>query len=167
MLATLIAVPLLGGFVLFHSAVLSRTPLLQGAPDLVLLSVSAWALQRRVKTHWLWALIGGLLAGWATALPVWLYPLGYGLAVGLALLLRRRVWRAPLLAMFVTVFAGTLAMHSLTLGVLWINGVPIPPLEALNLVTLPSLVLNLLLSLPLFIFIRDLAKWIYPEELEI
>jgi hypothetical protein len=47
-----------------------------------------------------------------------------------------------------------------------ITGTSLPFLNALNLVTLPSVVLNLLLAIPVYAIISDLAKWIYPEQLE-
>jgi hypothetical protein len=38
--------------------------------------------------------------------------------------------------------------------------------EALSLVTLPSMVLNLMLALPVYILITDLANWLHPVEIE-
>jgi hypothetical protein len=39
-------------------------------------------------------------------------------------------------------------------------------IEVLNQVTLPSLVLNLLLAVPIYAIIGDIADRFYPEELE-
>jgi len=33
-----------------------------------------------------------------------------------------------------------------------------------GLITLPSLLLNLLLAVPLYVVMRDLAHWVYPER---
>jgi hypothetical protein len=89
------------------------------------------------------------------------------MATVIALVLRRRVWKVPILAMFTTVFLGTLLVHALSMAALWLVGNPQPFLEAIDIITLPSLILNLLLAIPMFILISDLAKWLYPEEIEV
>ena len=166
MVAVLMAFPVLGALLILQSAVVSRIPLLQGAADIVLLAVIAWALQKRVETGIHWGIIGGLLVGIVSGQFYGTTLVGYLLAVGLALLLRQRVWQVPLLAMFITTFFGTLLVHLVALGVLRVTETPLPFWDALNLVTLPSVFLNLLLALPVYAIIGDLAKWVYPEKLE-
>ena len=165
-MATLIAIPLFSLLLIIQSAVISQTPLVYGTADLMLLAMVAWALQKRVDTAWHWGVVGGLMTSFVSALPTGMPLLGYLIAVGLTLMLRRRVWQAPILAMFVATFVGTLVMHFLDLIVLRLAGNPIPWLEALELITLPSLLLNLLLALPAYFIFADLAKWLYPEGLE-
>jgi rod shape-determining protein MreD len=166
-MAILVAVPLLGGLLILQTAILSQIPLLHGTSDLVLLAVVAWALQKRVQTAWHWGIIGGLMVGFVSGLPFGVFLASYLLSVGLALLLRQRIWQVPLLAMLVTVFFATLVSHLLTILALRFNGVALPPLEAVNLVVLPSMLLNLLLAIPIYTLVHDLASWIYPEELEV
>jgi len=36
--------------------------------------------------------------------------------------------------------------------------------DVIGLITLPSLLLNMLFSIPIYVFIRDLARWVYPVE---
>lgn len=166
-MALLIAFPILGALLVLESSILSQFPLLHGTADLLLLAVLAWALQKRVQTAWHWSLIAGGLMALASSLPAAVSLVGYPLAAGFALLLKRRVWQYPLLAMFICVFFATLLLHSLTLIGLRFSGNPMPMLEALNLITLPSLLLNLVLALPFFTLMGDLANWLYPEELEV
>jgi biotin transporter BioY len=106
------------------------------------------------------------LVSFVSGVPFGATLIGYLLAVGLALLLRQRIWQVPLLAMFICTFFGTILVHLVALVVLRITGTSLPFLNALNLVTLPSVVLNLLLAIPVYAIISDLAKWIYPEQLE-
>jgi len=162
----LIAIPILSILLVIQSAILSRIPLLNGTSDLVLLAVIAWALQKRVQTAWYWGIIGGLLVGYVSALPLGVPLVGYLLAVGLALILRQRVWQVPILAMFVATFFGTILYHLISLVALRVIGVPMPIIETLNLITLPSVLLNLLLAIPFYFLLGDLAKLLYPEELE-
>ena len=165
-MAILIAIPIFTVMLIVQSAVLSRIPLVQGTADLVLLVLIAWSLQRRVKTAWHWGVIGGLMAGFVSALPLGVPLISYLFVVGFALILRRRVWQAPILAMFVTVFFGTLIVHFIDLIALRLVGNPLSWLEALNMITLPSVLINLLLAIPAYAIFADLANWLHPEQLE-
>jgi hypothetical protein len=166
-MALLLGLPILGLLAVVQSAAISRMTLLYGAADVVLLAVIAWALQPRVTTAWHWAVIGGLLAGLLTALPFGLLLTGYLIATGFAVLLRQRVWHVPVLAMLVATVLGTIVTLGLSWIVLRLNGVALPTWQSLNLVLIPSLLLNLLLSLPVYSFAGDLATWLYPQEIEI
>jgi len=166
-MAVLVAFPILGGLLMFQSAVTSHIPLLHGTLDLVLLALAAWALQQRVDSAWQWALIGGLLFSLVSALPVGVMLLGYLGVVAIAELLKRRLWHVPVLAMLVTVFLGTLLTHGLSILALLLSGTPLPLLQSLNLITLPSLLLNILLSIPAYSLMGDLAGWFYPVEIEV
>lgn len=152
---------------ILQTSVVSRIPLLLGTADLALLAIIAWALQKRVTTAWQWSLIGGMMFSLASALPLGVPLLGYGLSTGLALLLRRRVWQVPILAMFLTTFLCTLITQGIALIALLVVGDPIAVGEAFNLIILPSVIINLLLAVPIYALISDLAKWLYPEELEV
>lgn len=166
-MATLIAVPILTALLILQSAIISQIPLLHGTADLVLLAVIAWALQKRVQTAMQWGIIAGLLVSVVSALPFGAALAGYPLAVGLALVLRQRVWQVPILAMFLTTFLGTLLTHGITLAALRALGSPLPWQETLNLIILPSVLLNLLLAIPAYALLGDLANWLFPEELEV
>jgi rod shape-determining protein MreD len=165
-MTTLLAFPILGILLVLQSAIFSQIPLLQGTTDLVLLALVAWSLQRRVRTAWQWGIIGGLLVGFVSAVPFFVYLVGYLLAVGFALLLRQRIWQVPLLAMFIATFFGTLAIQLATLVALRVSGTILPIGATINLIILPSILLNLLLALPFFTLFSDLANFLYPEELE-
>jgi hypothetical protein len=167
MTGILLAFPVLAAVTILQSAILSRTPLLGGTADLMLLALAGWVLHDRVRTPWLWALLGGAMMGYLSALPMVVYPGSYLAVTGLALLIRRRVWKAPILAMFATVFAGTLIVHVASLLAVSLRGTLLPLAQVVNLITLPSLLLNLLLAAPVFVVMRDLANWVYPEEFEI
>lgn len=73
----------------------------------------------------------------------------------------------PILAMFILTFLGTILFDLALLTVLRLQNVSIPLVEALNTITLPSLLLNFFLTIPFFALFSELADWIYPEELEV
>lgn len=166
-MALLIAFPILGGLAILQSSIISRLPLLHGTADLVMLSLIAWALQKKVQTAWQWSIIGGLAMNITSALPLGVPVISYSLTTGLALILRRRVWQVPILAMFLVTFTGTLISHGVTLFVLRLTGSPIDVMQAFNLVTLPSILMNMIFAIPVYALISELAGWLYPEEIEV
>jgi hypothetical protein len=89
------------------------------------------------------------------------------ICVGIAGLLKRRIWKAPFLAMLATTFICTLVVQLISLSVRLITGVSIPLISVLNLILLPSLLLNLILAIPVFSIMHDMANMLYPEELEV
>ena len=166
-MAIWIAIPILGILLIIQSTVFTYFTLLSGTVDLIMLVLIAWALQKRVQTAWHWCIIGGLLVSIISALPFGVSLIGYSLVTGIVMLLRQRLWQIPILAMYISTFLGTIIFHFLTLVVLRIMGTPFSIQEVLNSITLPSLLLNLFLALPVYALINELADWIYPEELEV
>jgi rod shape-determining protein MreD len=160
----LVAFPLLALAVILQSSVVSQVKLISGYADLLLIMIAAWALQERVKSAWHWAVLACAMLGFVSKLPWPILVIGYLAIVLLAQALQRRVWQAPLLAMFSVTFIGTLIMNFLSFAVLRILGTPFSPADVIGLITLPSLLLNMLFSIPVYTFMRDLARWVYPPE---
>ncbi|MEW5873283.1 MAG: hypothetical protein AB1894_28745 [Chloroflexota bacterium] len=166
MLPVLVAFPVFSLLLILQSAVLGRVPLIMGTADLVMLAIIAWSLHPRVKSAWQWGLVGGALFSYVSALPYASHLIGYLLVVGFAQILRQRVWQAPLMAMFFATFVGTLVVQSVDLILLSLSGNPLSWLQAVNLISLPSLLLNLLFAVPAYAVFGDLANWLHPEQLE-
>ncbi len=164
MFRNLIAFPLLALVVIVQSAVISHMTLLAGYADLMLVILAAWALKAEASSAWLWAILGGVMVSFVSGLPWPVTMFGYLFVVLLAQLLRRRVWQAPLLAMFSVTFIGTLIMDLFTLLVLNLLGTPLPIGDSLGLIVLPSMLLNLLFAVPVYVMIRDLAQWVSPAQ---
>jgi len=141
--------------------------LLEGTADLVFLVVIAWALQERVRTAWQWAIIAGLIVAYVSAIDSLIPVVSYLLVTGLAILMRQRVWQVPILAMLAVTFVGSLMVNALTLLYLSILGTPLPLVDTLNLIILPSVFLNLLLAIPVYALIKDFSEWLYPEEIDL
>jgi len=156
----LIAIPLLGLAVIIQSAIVGQFPLLGGHADIVLVLVTAWALQEAVTTGLHWAFLASVFVSLTSSLPWLIYFLCYGGIVLLALLLQRRVWQLPMLAMFSVTFLGTALLHVLTYLYLGFTGVEISLGDSMGLITLPSVLLNMLIAIPLFGMMRDVANWV-------
>jgi rod shape-determining protein MreD len=160
----IVAFPLIALAVILQSSVISEVRLLSGYADLILLLLAAWAIQTRVESAWHWAALACLLVGFVSSMPWPILVVGYLAVVFVARALQKRVWQAPLLAMFSVVFFGTLFMHLLSFAVLRILGTPFPLTDVMGWITLPALLLNMLFSIPVYAFMRDLARWVYPFE---
>ncbi len=158
----LVAIPLLALVVVLQSAVIPAFALLSGFPDVLLVLLAAWALQEGVTTSLQWALLGSLMISLVSHLPWFIYLAGYAGVVILARTLQKRVWQVPLLAMFTVTFLGTVLMQSMSYVYIQLYGNPIPISDAMGLITLPSVLLNLLIAIPLFGMMRDLARWVFP-----
>jgi hypothetical protein len=160
----IVAFPLLALAVILQSAVISQIKLLSGYADLPLLMLAAWALQGRVKSAWHWTILACVMLGFVSSMPWFIVVIGYSIVVVIAQTLQRRVWQAPLLAMFSVTFAGTLFVNLLSFIGLRLLGTPFAFSDVIGLITLPSLLLNMLFSIPIYAFMRDLSRWVYPVE---
>ncbi len=159
----LVAVPLLILAVVLQSAIIPSFALLSGYADLLLVLLAAWALQEGVDTGFQWALLAALMISLVSHLPWFIYVAGYVGIVLMARVLQKRVWQVPMLAMLIVTFLGTVLMHLLTFVYLQLFGHGVSFSDAMGLVTLPSLLLNLLVAIPLFGMMRDLARWVFPS----
>lgn len=158
----LVAAPVILLAVMLQSAIVSRITLLSGIADLPLVMLAAWALQEEVETAWHWAVATSILVGFVSGIH-WSVPiLSYLTIVAFAQIFQRRVWQAPLLAMFSVTFLGTITMSLFSLVVIRLVGISLPLSDVFGLITLPSILLNMLLAIPAYAVMRDLARWVYP-----
>jgi hypothetical protein len=158
----LIAIPVIILAVILQSTVISSIKLLSGFGDLPLVMLAAWALQEEVDTAWQWAIATGVLVGFLSGVS-WLVPVAsYLVVVALAQVFQRRVWQAPLLAMFSVTFLSTIVFYAISLMVLGLSGIDLPITDVLGLLALPGILLNLVLAIPVYVVMRDLARWVYP-----
>lgn len=154
-------------FFILQTTIFSQARLVSGTADMILLFLAAWSLQEHVKNGWIWTVISGILISLVSAMPYFAPLIGYVGVVAISKGLQRRVWRTPLLAMLIVVLLGTFFQQSLYVLVLQISGAPISWLESLDRVILPSALLNLIFSLPIYAIAKDLAGRIAPQEVEV
>ena len=163
----LLAIPILAFVLMLQTIIVSTLPLLSGYADLLLLVLVAWALQERARSAWIWAILGGVMVSFVSAAPLGTPLAGYLIVTAIARLFRRRVWQTPILSMFFVTFIGSLITQGLIMGAMIFRGTPLPLNDSINLVVMPSTLLNLLLALPVYAIIADVAQWVYPEEVEV
>ncbi len=154
----LVGTLLLLGATLLQVTLVARFSLLRGSADLVLLVMVAWIVQEGSRPDWRWGIPAGLMVGFASALPDWIFWLGYLAAAGACQLLHQRIWQVRLLTLITAVLLGTLSIQVITLIYLSLGSQPLDLGQAFNLVTLPSMLLNLILILPVNAIISELNK---------
>jgi cell shape-determining protein MreD len=162
--AFIIAIPVIIISAIFQMVIFSRVNLLSGSADIMLVVLVAWSLQDKKFSAWAWAIMAGLLISYISALPMAVPLISYFATVGLAKILQRRVWQSPILTLFVLIFLATLFQHIISIGALQLSGIEVSISEGLSRVTLPSLFLNLLLGLPVYIIMRDLYLMVSPNK---
>jgi rod shape-determining protein MreD len=162
----------IAGLLLLLSTILQNTivnhvNLLVGAADLVLLVLISWILQADDTNPIKYGLIAGLLIGISSAVPVWVSVLGYGAVAGLIMLLNVRIWQAPYWMLLTSTFLGTVIVSGTEILVLWALGYPYDLYEMVELVILPSIVLNVIFVLPVYFFVGEITKFVYPKEVQV
>jgi rod shape-determining protein MreD len=162
----LIAIPAVLLLLMMQIGIFSNLTLLHGSPDVVLVAVIAWALNDRVKTGWLWGIMAGVAVGFVSALPFVAVIACYVAITWFARFLQRRVWQTPLLAMFMTTLLGTLMMTGIALLNLSFDGGGVSIQTAFSQIILPTVLMNLMISLPIHFIFIDFADWVYPLEEE-
>ncbi len=166
-MAYLISFPVLVIVLMLQLAIFSQLPLLSGTTDLILLVLIAWSLHEKSTNAWFWAVVGGGLVSIISAIPYGAPLLIYLVITTAVRIASRRIREFPVLGMLIATIAATFFQHLTEIVVLFIAGTQLPFNQSLVLVTLPSILLNLFLALPVYALVTDLARWIYPIEVQI
>lgn len=151
---------------ILQNSVVSQLRMLEGAADLVLLILLAWVLVTEGHKSWIYAAAAGFLIGISSALPIWVPVLGYSIFILIVRFIQRQVWQVPIWLLVIATFLGTLLVNGIEILYVWGTGTPFDLIQVLNIVVLPSLVLNMLLALPIYALVGEIAKMVYPKEAE-
>ena len=167
MIAHLVCAISLVVFYILQTTIIAQTPLLAGYSDLILLFIAAWSLQPKAKNKWLWTLIAGVLISLVSAMPFFTPLIGYFGVLLFSVLLQNQVWRVPLITMLIVTFVGTIFQQAVYVVALQVSGAPITWRESIDMVILPSILLNLIFAIPIFAIASELARRVYPMEEEL
>ena len=162
-MSVILSIPILAFVSILQSAVVSRLPLNKGVADLMLVLLVAIALQKRTNYAWQWSIIGGLLIDFISGLPFGIFTISYMLATALAMVLRERIWRFTFLMQLLVVLFGTVVTQGISYLVLFLQGASLELVAVLQVITMPSIILNFMLSLPIFVLTKDVLDQIDPQ----
>ncbi len=167
MIETILGVVVLGAAAILQSAIISRLPLINGLADLEMLLLIAWVIQPHVRSAWIWVCLASFYVSLLSALTLGALPVAYLLIFLLSLIMRQRFWKARFLTMLALALLGTLIVQAISVFAIALQGTFFSLPTVFNLVTLPSMLLNIILAVPVYAFIRDLVNWLYPEKIEV
>jgi len=149
---------------ILQTAIFSQISLIAGTPDLILLFLAAWSLQEKAKYAWIWIVVTGFLVSIISAMPFYAPLIAYLGVFGISKLLQRQVWRIPLLAMFIVSFLGSLFQGLIYVIILKISGSMITWGQSLDAVILPSILLNLIFTIPIYAIVSDISGRVFSAE---
>lgn len=152
--------------VILQLAVVTAVPLLHGTADILLLWVAVWALLSRGRNAWVYALASALTTAFVSAINPVVPFVTYGSIVLMGKYFQRRIWQSPIMELIVISAAGSLIQSALSIITLFISGITVDFQVSLVQVVIPSLFLNLLFALPIYVLGRDLHRSLYPYEVE-
>jgi rod shape-determining protein MreD len=163
-MSVILSIPVLSIITILQSAVISRLPLVSGTADLMLVLLVAITLQKSVNTAWQWSIVGGLLTDFFSGLPFGLFTVSYLITTGIAHILRERIWRFSFLMHLLVVLSGIIITHTFSYLVLFLQGNSLQFTSVLQAVTMPSIILSFMLSLPVYIIVQDVVEQLKPTE---
>ena len=163
-MVTLLGIPVLTLLVILQTSVISRLNISYGQADLVMIFILAWTLQEKSKTGLWWAIAAGMLLSIVSAVPLYGYLIGYCLITLIAIFARKRLWKIPMMIMVVLSFIGTFIVLVISFGLISVTQVSLPFMDSFVKIMLPSAAMNMVLGIPVFIVVKDLADMVYPTQ---
>lgn len=139
--------------------------LLNGGPDLVFLLVISWAINADLEESVIWAFVGGISLDLLSAAPTGTSVMGMLLVVFAISGIGRQVYRTGFVVLVGMVLAGTLLQQLLIMIILWLVGWNINWIADISTIVAPTIFYNLLLILPVYLFVRRIQRGIRPDPL--
>ena len=112
-MAQLMSIPVLLILLGFQITLGNKFSILSGFADFVLLWLSAWIVQSKVKHGWVWFIVAILLTVYVSGLQWYAIIGGYAFVLFLGLFIKKRLWQSPLLSYYLVLIIGSLALNLL------------------------------------------------------
>ena len=160
----LLIIPLSLTLALIQTAFFSRITFLGHIPQLIVLSVVAWAMLRNLTEGFVWALIGGLFLDLFSVAPLGTSALGLMAAAGLAYAARQVLPRGQFV---VPALLGTLCAAvylGITLGLARLSGFSTATDVLDRLIS--YMILHALLMIPVYWLYVWVVRLLFPEPIE-
>jgi rod shape-determining protein MreD len=162
-----VGIPLLALAAILNATVMAEIRIGSGAPDLVFLLVVSWALLSGAQEAMLWAVIGGVLQDSLSLAPLGSSALGLVIVAFVADTLFGEVSHNNIIIPPLVTAVGTVVYHLGILLVLALVGIAVPLGDGLLYVTLPTLIYNLILILPVYRAVGLAHRWLTPRQVRL
>lgn len=163
-----VGIPLFLVAMLIQATVLPHLRVFGGQPDLIVVLVLAWATLDHDREGMAWAFMGGLFIDLLSGGPfgissLILVPIAY--LIGLT---EARVYRTSLVLPLVLTAGGALAYHVAYLLLLrLLADFPVAWTEVLGYVTVPSVIFDVILIIPILRVLGRLYDRLHPRQVKI
>jgi len=102
--------------------------------------------------------------GFVSKLPIY-FPITLYLGmIWTAKQVKKRIWHLPILAYLFQVIGATFMFQLGSLLVLQVSGSSLPFLESINLIVIPSVILNFIFAIPIYYILTDFLNVVFPEK---
>ena len=149
--------------------IFSHIQVLSGKIDLIMLGVIAWILQKKTEVLdiVIYILISLLILFFISAEPILLLIVFYGVIGFLTYWLKNNFQQIPIVSMLI--FTAIFTFVHLTIFGLYLQllGTNIETKSVFQIVILPSILLNLIAAIPMFLLTNELQHIVYPMVEEV
>ncbi len=159
-----VGIPAIALLAILQTSLVSHLKLLEGRPDLVLLAVVAWALTGRGNEAMLLGFVGGLFLDAFSAVPLGVSSAALVAVAAIASYSEGQFWGINPIMQVAAVLVGSVVYYAFMLLALTAIGQPIDLQIAIGSVVLPSLFVNLLLTLPTMQLAESAHGILYPPR---
>lgn len=160
----LLSLPIYIVLFITQSAILNRMPIMSGLPDILMLFTIGWTLHTPKSQAIGWAIVGGLIMDFASAIQLPVFTISYVIIASMSLLLSKQIEQYPIVLMLMISIAGTIIVHLITFISVATTGFILSLNEIINIVTIPSILLNLIYAIPIYGLAHELKLLLFPEE---
>lgn len=164
MISSVLSLPIMLILTVIQTVVISRIKLIGGTADIILLAIVSWGISKDDRSLFVWAIIGGILISYISAMPALTVISSYFIVAGLTIFFKRRLWQSPILAVILSSFIGTIVKYFIDIIALQFMGIEFDFPMSFRMTLAPNLILNLFFLFPIYLFISDLVKFISPKE---
>ena len=161
-----LAFPILFLCMMLQMVVVNKLPILYGYADIILLVIIVYAMHSGAKNAWFWAILAGLFYGYVSKIPLLIPVIVFSSIILASKYIKSRIWQMPILAYIFLVIMGTFLFQILSLIGLKFNGSAIPIMETINVIVIPSVLLNLIFAVPVYYIFNDFLDVVFLERSE-
>jgi hypothetical protein len=144
--------------------IFSNIQVLSGKIDLLMLGVIAWSLQKKTEIIdiFIYSIITIFFIFLISAEPILIIILLYSLMIFVVLWSKNNIQQLPVVSMLIFTAIFTL-IHLAIFGLyLQFSGLNINAVEIFQTVILPSMLINLIAAIPIYLLTNELQHWVYP-----
>jgi len=163
-MSQLISIPVVLLLLSFQIGGLSKITILNGFGDILIVWLAAWVILEKNRQGWVWFLVAALFSIFISGMPWYANAMGFTLLFSLGAFVKKRLWQSPLLSFYLVLTIGSLLFYFVSLFSVQTSNVPLILKESMTSIIMPSLLINLIMSFPVYLIVKDLVYWLHPQE---